>query len=98
MSRLLLLVALSLAVALPSFARAENWPNWRGPNLNGVAEGKEYPTKWSNTENVAWKVKCVTSYSIIRQSKRTSQEPPLQSSNRLPTPDDEFVQLSGIMS
>lgn len=57
MPRLLLVAVLSLSITLPSFARAENWPNWRGPNLNGVAEGKEYPTKWSSTENVAWKVK-----------------------------------------
>ena len=57
MPRLLLLVALSSALAFQSVARGENWPNWRGPNLNGVAEGKEYPTKWSSTENVAWKVK-----------------------------------------
>src|SRR6478752_6308331 len=57
MSRLLLLVLLALTFAVPSVARAENWPNWRGPGLNGVAEGKEYPTKWSKTENVAWQVK-----------------------------------------
>ena len=57
MSRLFLLVLLALAFVVPSFARAENWPNWRGPSLNGVAEGKEYPTKWSKTENVAWQVK-----------------------------------------
>jgi outer membrane protein assembly factor BamB len=57
MSRLLLLVLLAPAFVIPSVARAENWPNWRGPSLNGVAEGKEYPTKWSKTENVAWQVK-----------------------------------------
>jgi outer membrane protein assembly factor BamB len=48
---------LALIVLIPALARAENWPNWRGPSSNGVAEGKEYPTKWSSTENVAWKVK-----------------------------------------
>ena len=57
MPRLLLPALLALAVAMPSLARAENWPNWRGPSQSGVAEGKEYPTKWSSTENVAWKVK-----------------------------------------
>ena len=42
---------------LPSlFAQAENWPNWRGPNSDGTAPGAAYPTKWSKTENVAWKV------------------------------------------
>ncbi|MCH7989101.1 MAG: hypothetical protein IID46_08105, partial [Planctomycetes bacterium] len=34
---------------------AANWPMWRGPNLNGVAVGKNYPIKWSNTENIVWK-------------------------------------------
>lgn len=39
-----------------SFAAAANWPNWRGPDFNGVAPGTSYPTKWSKTENVLWKV------------------------------------------
>jgi outer membrane protein assembly factor BamB len=42
---------------IPAVSQAENWPNWRGPGQTGVADGKEYPTKWSSTENVAWKVK-----------------------------------------
>lgn len=35
---------------------AGNWPNWRGPDYNGVASGTGYPTKWSKDENVLWKV------------------------------------------
>ncbi|MGI8979857.1 MAG: PQQ-binding-like beta-propeller repeat protein [Pirellulaceae bacterium] len=50
-------ILLALVALVPSLARAENWPNWRGPSQSGVAEGKAYPTKWSSTENVAWKVK-----------------------------------------
>ena len=34
---------------------AQNWPQWRGPSLNGVAAG-DAPTEWSDTKNVAWKV------------------------------------------
>ena len=34
---------------------ADNWPNWRGPNQNGVAQGEGYVTNWSKTENVVWK-------------------------------------------
>lgn len=45
-----------LCLLTASSAMAENWPNWRGPTHNGVAAGKNYPTKWSPTENVAWKV------------------------------------------
>jgi outer membrane protein assembly factor BamB len=36
--------------------RADNWPNWRGPNQNSVAEGESYPTQWGEAENIAWKV------------------------------------------
>jgi outer membrane protein assembly factor BamB len=34
--------------------RAENWPQWRGPALNGSTTEKNLPTTWSTTENVAW--------------------------------------------
>jgi outer membrane protein assembly factor BamB len=36
-------------------ALAGSWPNWRGPAFNGVASGTGYPTRWSKTDNVAWK-------------------------------------------
>lgn len=33
-----------------------DWPWWRGPERNGVADAKQNPpTKWSETENVLWK-------------------------------------------
>ncbi len=35
---------------------AGNWPQWRGPELNGVSQETGLPLKWSNTENVAWKL------------------------------------------
>ena len=35
---------------------ADNWPNWRGPALNGVSTETGLPTKWSATENIAWKL------------------------------------------
>lgn len=38
-------------------ALADNWPGWRGPTSNGIATEGDYPTKWSATENVAWKIK-----------------------------------------
>ena len=37
-------------------ALAENWPQWRGPSLNGVSTETGLPTTWSPTENVAWKL------------------------------------------
>jgi outer membrane protein assembly factor BamB len=35
---------------------AENWPQWRGPGLNGVSSEKDLPFKWNTEENVVWKV------------------------------------------
>lgn len=30
------------------------WPQFRGPNARGIAEGASLPVRWSTTENVAW--------------------------------------------
>lgn len=51
----------ALALLIVSFAaccRAQgaDWPNWRGPGLDGVAAGSGYPTAWSADRNVAWRV------------------------------------------
>lgn len=47
--------ALSLLglLSLPVFA--EHWPRFRGPSGQGVSSEQVLPTKWSATENVAWK-------------------------------------------
>ncbi|MEZ6131861.1 MAG: PQQ-binding-like beta-propeller repeat protein [Planctomycetaceae bacterium] len=47
---------LTCLVFADSWANADNWPNWRGPNGNGVAVGRGYPTEWS-VDNVQWKFK-----------------------------------------
>ena len=39
---------------MPAFA--ENWPQWRGPYLNGISKEENLPVRWSKTENVAWKL------------------------------------------
>lgn len=49
--------AIALVSLFACTANAENWPHWRGPTSNGVAPGKDYPSKWTSSENVAWKVK-----------------------------------------
>jgi outer membrane protein assembly factor BamB len=36
----------------PAFA--ENWPQWRGPNGNGVSGETGLPVSWNDEENVAW--------------------------------------------
>ena len=47
------LSATLVAVAVVS---AENWPQWRGPQLNGVSDEKGLPAKWTPEENIAWKL------------------------------------------
>jgi len=37
--------------------RSTDWPCWRGPNADGVADGRKLPIHWSQTENVLWSVK-----------------------------------------
>ena len=39
-----------------SVAQAENWPQWRGPSLNGLSNEKNLPVKWTTEENVVWRV------------------------------------------
>ena len=41
---------------LAGLIRAENWPGWRGPSGDGVSAEKGIPTKWSSTENIAWRI------------------------------------------
>lgn len=42
--------------AEPIHVAATDWPWWRGPQRNGIAEAKQKPPlKWSETENVLWK-------------------------------------------
>ena len=50
-SVLCLMVTAGMAGADP----ATNWPQFRGPGGNGVAEGNALPDHWSATENIAWK-------------------------------------------
>lgn len=42
--------------ALASSAFAANWPAWRGPLGTGISEETNLPEKWSQTENVKWRV------------------------------------------
>jgi outer membrane protein assembly factor BamB len=45
-----------LFIAWVSQARAQtNWPQFRGADSRGVANGNTLPDRWSATENVAWK-------------------------------------------
>ena len=50
-----LLVTFILATATAA-VRAENWPQWRGPSLNGVSTEKNLPVEWTMEKNVTWKL------------------------------------------
>ena len=43
-------------LALSGGVSAENWPGWRGPRGDGSSLDGNVPTKWSGSENLAWKV------------------------------------------
>jgi outer membrane protein assembly factor BamB len=43
------------AVGGPGAPSSSNWPQWRGPDGQGVSTEKNLPTEWSDTKNVLWK-------------------------------------------
>ena len=40
----------------PQLSPDKDWPWWRGPQRNGIANSTPVPTTFSETENVVWKV------------------------------------------
>ena len=38
-----------------SFANAQNWPQWRGPNGDGSGSEINLPVKWDEKTNIIWK-------------------------------------------
>ena len=48
-----LLTLLMLVASLP--ARAQDWPQFRGPTGQGLSTAKNVPVEWGATKNVAWK-------------------------------------------
>jgi outer membrane protein assembly factor BamB len=48
-------VAVILSLSLVVWARAENWPRFRGPNGQGISEDKGIPVQWS-PGGYAWKI------------------------------------------
>ena len=52
----LILAFILLGVGVTA-ARAQNWPQFRGPGATGVSEGQAKPVKWdaSTSQNVRWK-------------------------------------------
>jgi outer membrane protein assembly factor BamB len=51
-----LTLAIGWVLAAAASLGAEQWPQWRGPQLNGVSTERNLPLKWSASENIAWKL------------------------------------------
>ena len=56
-------LTLSLSLALGAAVAAENWPQWRGANGQGISTEKQLPTEWGPTQNIAWKTELPHGYS-----------------------------------
>lgn len=41
----------------PDKEPSRDWPRWRGPKADGVADTRKLPTRWSPSENIRWSVK-----------------------------------------
>ncbi len=53
------LVLLALSTLVPLHARRTpdaTWPQFRGPSGAGILDGAQWPSSWSTTSNVAWRV------------------------------------------
>ena len=47
---------ISLAcLAFAATAFPADWPQWRGPNGNGISSAKDLPVEWTADKNIAWK-------------------------------------------
>jgi outer membrane protein assembly factor BamB len=44
-----------IALLFPTILRAENWPQWRGPEGNGVSQETGLPTAWTEKTGILWK-------------------------------------------
>lgn len=50
-----LTLVLAGAAWTPAAGTNDNWPQWRGPQANGVGRGNP-PVEWSEQKNILWKV------------------------------------------
>lgn len=53
---LIRIIAIAAGIVLARGAHAGgDWPQWRGPTLDGVSMDKNTPVEWSDSKNVIWK-------------------------------------------
>ena len=46
----------TVSMVVQTGAAMNYWPHWRGPSVQGIVEGKGYPDRWSETDDVLWRV------------------------------------------
>ena len=51
----ILCVVIVLIVTMAPWVKAQDWPQWRGPNQNGTSNQTGLPTEWSLEKNIVWK-------------------------------------------
>src|SRR5687767_15576232 len=56
MPRTIPAAALLLVIVGAALDAADNWPQWRGPELNGSSKEVGLVRTWSPTSNIAWKL------------------------------------------
>lgn len=61
--RRLVTACLGCSLLLTAGARAENWPQWRGENGQGISKETQLPTEWAPGRNIAWKAPLPHGYS-----------------------------------
>ena len=49
-----IIAALCLLLGSGRILHAENWPQWRGPNGDGVSRETNLPVTWNKTSGIAW--------------------------------------------
>ena len=42
-------------LAFAATAFSADWPQWRGPDGNGISSAENLPITWSDDKNIAWK-------------------------------------------
>src|SRR5437762_11467716 len=50
------LVGIVTCILFPAVGLAGDWPQWRGPNRDGVVHGVTVPAQWPKTLKEEWKV------------------------------------------
>lgn len=51
------LLVCSLLLSAAGNATADNWPQWRGSDNDGISKESGLPTQWSESKNLIWKLK-----------------------------------------